>query len=396
MAQPQLGRFGNRHLATTGDDLLAAMQKQRTMWLHALASDRNETRRFNDFLDNEAVTRHEMLVYAGQLTARRAVGRHVLVIADTSEANFATHTGRKRGFGTVGKRQGYWRVRPPAACHGRGTWRDPRTGWRRGHHPPGRRRACPREGGDGTPQAAEGGRQGVPPLAGRRGDRGRRAGRGCDDHRGRGPRGRHLRPVRPSLPLRRRGAGQRAPDRAGGAGPFGWARAETVRRLRRLAGGRPLSDQGSGEARKIWQRPACRAHRPGRRALRRGDLQAVSLRRQGPAGEPDNARGGCAGSRSAGGSEAARPLVPADHTHSECARRAKADPRVKPEGCLVPDALDHRTGVPHDENRRRECRNIADHHSRQSAQAGDGGADRGDPRGAVGDRPRWQHGTEAD
>jgi hypothetical protein len=102
MAQPQLGRFGNRHLATTGDDLLAAMQKQRTMCLHALASDRNETRRFNDFLDNEAVTRHEMLVYAGQLTARRAVGRHVLVIADTSEANFATHTGRKRGFGTVG------------------------------------------------------------------------------------------------------------------------------------------------------------------------------------------------------------------------------------------------------------------------------------------------------
>jgi hypothetical protein len=26
----------------------------------------------------------------------------VLVIADTSQANFATHTGRKRGFGTVG------------------------------------------------------------------------------------------------------------------------------------------------------------------------------------------------------------------------------------------------------------------------------------------------------
>jgi hypothetical protein len=65
MAQPQLGRFGNRRLATTGDGLLAAMQKQRTMRLHALASDRNETCQFNDFLDNEAVTRHEMLVYAG-------------------------------------------------------------------------------------------------------------------------------------------------------------------------------------------------------------------------------------------------------------------------------------------------------------------------------------------
>ena len=102
MDQPQLGRFGNRLLAATGDNLLAAMQTQRTMCLHALASDRNETRRFNDFLDNEAVTRHEMLVHAGRQTAQRAVGRHVLVIADTSEANFASHTGRKQGFGTVG------------------------------------------------------------------------------------------------------------------------------------------------------------------------------------------------------------------------------------------------------------------------------------------------------
>jgi hypothetical protein len=89
MDQPQLGRFGNRRLAATGDDLLAAMQKQRTMCLHALASNRRETRRFNDFLDNAAVTRHEMLVHAGQLTAQRAIGRHALVIADTSEANFA-------------------------------------------------------------------------------------------------------------------------------------------------------------------------------------------------------------------------------------------------------------------------------------------------------------------
>ena len=72
------------------------------MCLAALADDRAETRRFTDFLDNEAVTRHEMLAHAGQLTARRAAGRHVLAISDTSEFNFATHTGRKVGFGTVG------------------------------------------------------------------------------------------------------------------------------------------------------------------------------------------------------------------------------------------------------------------------------------------------------
>jgi len=102
MEQPQLGQFGNRRLAATGDDLLAAMQQERTMCLATLAEDRAETRRFTDFLDNEAVTRHEILVHAGQLTARRAAGRHVLAIADTSEFNFATHTGRKVGFGTVG------------------------------------------------------------------------------------------------------------------------------------------------------------------------------------------------------------------------------------------------------------------------------------------------------
>jgi hypothetical protein len=102
MDQPQLGRFRDRRLARTGDALLSAMQQKQTMCLHALAEDRDETRRFTDFLDNEAVTRHEMLVHAGRQTAQRAVGRHVLAIADTSEMNFATHTGRKHGFGTVG------------------------------------------------------------------------------------------------------------------------------------------------------------------------------------------------------------------------------------------------------------------------------------------------------
>jgi hypothetical protein len=102
MEQPQLGRFGDRRLAATGDELLAAMQKQQTMCLNVLANDCEETRRFNNFLNNEAVTRHEILAYAGRLTARRGSGRHVLAVADTSELNFATHTGSKRGFGTVG------------------------------------------------------------------------------------------------------------------------------------------------------------------------------------------------------------------------------------------------------------------------------------------------------
>jgi len=102
MAQPQLGRFGDRRLASVGDSLLAAMQKQRTMCLHALAENRSQARQFHRFLDNEAVSTREMLVHAGRQTAERAAGRHVLAITDTSELNYATHTGRKRGFGSVG------------------------------------------------------------------------------------------------------------------------------------------------------------------------------------------------------------------------------------------------------------------------------------------------------
>jgi hypothetical protein len=96
--QPQLGYFGNRRLAAVGDSLLGAMQKQRTMCLSALADSRSQARQFQRFLDNEAVSMHEMLVHTAQQTARRAVGRHVLAITDTTELNYATHTGAKRGL----------------------------------------------------------------------------------------------------------------------------------------------------------------------------------------------------------------------------------------------------------------------------------------------------------
>ena len=102
MPEYPLGRFGDRRLAETANALLEAMQKQQTMCLHALADSREQQRRFNDLLDNEAVTRHEMLTHAGRLTAQRAAGRNVVVVSDTSEHNYARHSGRKHGFGTVG------------------------------------------------------------------------------------------------------------------------------------------------------------------------------------------------------------------------------------------------------------------------------------------------------
>jgi len=102
MHEAQLGHFGDRRLAATGSALLSAMQKHQSMCLHVLGESREQTRRFGDFLDNEAVSRWEMLARAGQLTGQRVVGRHVLAVADTTELNFAGHTGSKRGFGTVG------------------------------------------------------------------------------------------------------------------------------------------------------------------------------------------------------------------------------------------------------------------------------------------------------
>jgi hypothetical protein len=43
-----------------------------------------------------------MLVHAGQLAGRRAAGRHVLAIQDTTELHFADHAASKRGFGRAG------------------------------------------------------------------------------------------------------------------------------------------------------------------------------------------------------------------------------------------------------------------------------------------------------
>jgi hypothetical protein len=102
MDQTQLGSFGDQRLAVVGGALLEAMHRKRSMCLRELADGRNQELQFSRFLDNSAVSRHEMLVAAGRQTAERAAGRHVLVLADTSECNYAGHKASKRGFGTVG------------------------------------------------------------------------------------------------------------------------------------------------------------------------------------------------------------------------------------------------------------------------------------------------------
>jgi len=97
-----LGAFGDPRRAETGAKVLDAVKRQLTAAVPVLAADRNQTRQFLNFLDSEHVSSQEMLAHAGHITAVQAEKRHVLAICDTTEMNFATHTGRKRGFGTVG------------------------------------------------------------------------------------------------------------------------------------------------------------------------------------------------------------------------------------------------------------------------------------------------------
>jgi len=102
MVEAELGRFGDKRLACVGGKLLAAMQRKRTFCVHRLAKDRNQAIQFGRFLANPAVTAHEMLAATGQLTNRRAAGRHVLAIMDTTELDFPNHEASKHGFGNCG------------------------------------------------------------------------------------------------------------------------------------------------------------------------------------------------------------------------------------------------------------------------------------------------------
>ena len=79
--------------------LLDAVESKRTLCIHRLAEDRNQTIRFNNFLANPAVSTHEMLVTAGRKTNQCAAGRHVLAIMDTTDVLFPSQKANKRGFG---------------------------------------------------------------------------------------------------------------------------------------------------------------------------------------------------------------------------------------------------------------------------------------------------------
>jgi hypothetical protein len=99
MNEAALGRFGDKRREDLGAVLLDAVENKRTLCIHRLAEDRNQTIRFNNFLANPAVSTHEMLVTAARRTNQCAAGRHVLAIMDTTDVLFPSQKANKRGFG---------------------------------------------------------------------------------------------------------------------------------------------------------------------------------------------------------------------------------------------------------------------------------------------------------
>jgi hypothetical protein len=59
--------------------------------------------RFGRFLRNERVTVERIVAGGSEATARAVAGRHALLFQDTSEFNFRTSEGHRRGLGPIGK-----------------------------------------------------------------------------------------------------------------------------------------------------------------------------------------------------------------------------------------------------------------------------------------------------
>ncbi len=69
----------------------------------AASGDRAKIVQYGRFVDNKKVSLEALLAGWGEQTAVAAAGRHVLAVQDTSEINFKTKSGRRRGLGEIGK-----------------------------------------------------------------------------------------------------------------------------------------------------------------------------------------------------------------------------------------------------------------------------------------------------
>lgn len=97
------GCFGDERLAKRARSLVGKITAGETSVVRKLASGRAETVAFGRFLDNEAVTTAEIFAAAGADTGKRAAGKRVLVIQDTTALSFPRRSGGGLGPGGDGK-----------------------------------------------------------------------------------------------------------------------------------------------------------------------------------------------------------------------------------------------------------------------------------------------------
>ena len=94
--------FWRRAAKKNGARLLQRICDRQTICLRKLGNNRAEKVKFLRFVLNDRVTAAKIAASQRSRIAKAAVGRHVLVIQDTSEINYESQRGRKRGLGTVG------------------------------------------------------------------------------------------------------------------------------------------------------------------------------------------------------------------------------------------------------------------------------------------------------
>jgi Transposase DDE domain len=102
MVKTGIGYFGDARLERNGELIVQRVAERQEVCVRKLGDDRPEHTKIRRFLRNEAVTVEEMVAYRATLAAAAASGRHVIAIQDTSEINYQTQSGRKRGLGAVG------------------------------------------------------------------------------------------------------------------------------------------------------------------------------------------------------------------------------------------------------------------------------------------------------
>jgi hypothetical protein len=94
--RPQIGKKGAA--------LYAAISQHQTVNIRQISQNWAEQNAYYRFLENEQVTRSELVRSLSDHCEQQVEGRHVLAISDTSEINLQAHAGRLKaeGVGVVG------------------------------------------------------------------------------------------------------------------------------------------------------------------------------------------------------------------------------------------------------------------------------------------------------